>query len=44
MLRNRKLKSNSAQNLENFQVFQQLDIAKFSNLFREIGLEGDAVF
>ena len=31
-------------NLENFQVCQQLDIAKFSNLFREIGLEGDVVF
>ena len=34
----------NSKNLEKFQACVQLDIAKFSNLFREIGLEGDAVF
>ena len=39
-----EIENKLAQKLRNFQVCQQLDIATFSNLFREIGLEGDAVF
>ena len=34
----------NSKNLEKFQACVQLGIVKFSNLFREIGLEGDAVF
>ena len=34
----------NSKNLEKFQACVQLGIVKFSNLFREIGLESDVVF